>query len=435
MQPQLKRETSEPSAPATAAIIGAGPAGLMAAEVLATAGCKVTVYDHMLSPARKFLMAGRGGLNLTHSEPLPEFLTRYGASASPLLVQAIEAFPPQAVVAWADGLGQETFVGSSGRIFPKAMKASPLLRAWLKRLDGLGVTFQLGQRWVGRSADGAPMFVTRDNTQHSAKSDVVVLALGGASWPRLGSDGQWAPIMRDAGLSVVDFAPSNVGVSVIWSDVMQRFAGQPLKRIAVSMLGSISHRGEAMVTATGLEGGAIYALSKDIRSALAAGAPVTLHIDLRPDDVDGQLKQALSRPRGKQSQSTFIRKAAVLTPAAMALLREAGRGVLPTSASELTALIKGVPIKITGTQGLSRAISSAGGLSFTAANHRFMVTSLPGTFVAGEMLDWDAPTGGYLLQASLATGVAAANGALAWLAETSSHGRVDQQGEEADSQS
>lgn len=398
------------------AIVGAGPAGLMAAEVIATAGCKVTIFDHMASAARKFLMAGRGGLNLTHSEPIADFLSRYD-TAPPRLISAIEGFPPDALVAWVNGLGQETFVGSSGRVFPKVMKASPLLRAWLRRLESLGVTLQLGQRWDGWDETGALQFQDKLGTSQTHRFDAVILALGGASWPRLGSDGRWVQVLTSINVEVAGLKASNAGVLVDWSDVIRsRFAGQPLKRIKI-LIGGASRMGEAMVTSTGLEGGAVYAMAPQLRAALATGdAQIT--IDLRPGDTHEILTRALSKPRGKQSQATHLKKTALLTPAAVALLREVGKGALPQAPEDLARLIKAVPVTVRGFAGIDRAISSVGGLAFDALDDNFMIKVLPGTFAAGEMLDWDAPTGGYLLQAAFATGVAAANGALAWLAIT-----------------
>jgi uncharacterized flavoprotein (TIGR03862 family) len=400
------------------AVIGGGPAGLMAAEVLARGGAMVTVYDRMPSVGRKFLLAGRGGLNLTHSEDLQRLLGRYGA-AEPRLRAAIEAFPPSALRAWCEGLGQPTFVGSSGRVFPKAMKASPLLRAWLARLAGSGITFKLRHLWTGWDEAGRLQFATPED-QASIAADATVLALGGASWPRLGSDGAWTASLEQAGIAVAPLQPANCGVLIAWSDVVrQRFAGQPLKRIELSV-GERKERGEAIVTPAGLEGGAIYALSAALREALSAGTEVPLHVDLRPDMARSDLEARLNSPRAKQSLATFLRKAAHLSPVEIGLLHEAALA-LPgrlggLSPDGLAALIKAVPVRITGLAPIARAISTAGGVTFDAIDDHFMLRRKPGVFVAGEMLDWEAPTGGYLLQASLATGVSAAKGALAWLA-------------------
>ena len=392
------------------AVIGGGPAGLMAAETLARAGLGVTVYDRMPNSGRKLLLAGRGGLNLTHSEPLAALLDRYGAGTE-YLGAAIEALPPAALRAWADDLGQETFIGSSGRVFPRAMKASPLLRAWLGRLGEQGVRFERGMRWSGWNADGALQF----NGGATVAADAVILALGGASWPKLGSDGGWAPILVERGVAVTPLQPANCGVRVGWSDfVRARFAGEPLKRIAVSV-GGTTQRGEALITEHGLEGGAIYALGPMIRERLAAGPVCTITLDLRPDLDQSQLTGALSRPRGKLSLGNFLRKAASLSPAAIAVLHEGCGRVLQMEPDELAAAIKAVPLTLIGLSPIERAISTAGGIAWEALDDHFMLKALPGVFAAGEMLDWDAPTGGYLLQACFSTGAAAARGVIQYL--------------------
>jgi uncharacterized flavoprotein (TIGR03862 family) len=362
-------------------IIGAGPSGLMAAEVLAKGGATVRVVDHMASPARKFLMAGRGGLNLTHSEPLEPFLDRYGAARG-VLEPAIRAFPPEALVEWCNGLGIETFIGSSGRVFPKTMKASPLLRAWLRRLDGLGVELVLKTRWAGEK-----------------KADAMILALGGASWPRLGSDAQWAGILAQRGIKVNAFMPANCGVAIPWSPhFVERFAGTPLKRIAVKSAGR-SVRGEAVITRSGLEGGAIYALIPELRQS------GKLTLDLKPDLTPAALDRRLGRPKGKASQSTWLRKATGLAPAAIALLREVG---MPAEAAHLKAL----PLTVSGTDTLARAISSAGGLALSEIDQTFELKDWSGVYAVGEMLDWEAPTGGYLLQACFSTAIMASRACL-----------------------
>lgn len=395
------------------AIIGSGPAGLMAAEVLAAAGNRVTVYERLASPARKLLMAGRGGLNLTHSEALPEVLSRYPGAPTSVL-RAIEHFPPEALLAWVHGLGIDTFVGSSGRIFPKGLKASPLLRAWLKRLADLGVEMRTRHLWTGWSAAGALTFQREDGTVTSLTPDATLLALGGASWPRLGTDGSWVPVLAQAGASVSPLLPANAGILISWSaPLLARFAGAPLKRIALSC-GGHTQRGEAVITRTGLEGGAVYALFPEVRKALAAGAPATVTLDLRPDDDLATVIRRVSLPRGKESLANFLRKRLALTPAAMAVLREPGRGSLPGEPEALARLIKALPLTAIGTAGLERAISTAGGVRLDSLDDRFMLRTRPGVFAAGEMLDWEAPTGGYLLQASFATGRAAAKGILCW---------------------
>ena len=402
----------------TAAVIGGGPAGLMAAELLARGGVAVTVYDQMTSLGRKFLLAGRGGLNLTHSEDLALFLTRYGDS-DPQLRGAIEAFPPSALRAWSDSLGQPTFVGSSGRVFPTSLKTSPLLRTWLHRLGNLGVTVKLRHRWEGWDEDGNLRFIAEGKEQR-VLPDITVLALGGASWPRLGSDERWAELLRGQGIVVTPLRPANCGFIAAWSEVLRRFEGQPLKRIALTFAGR-SVRGEAMITRDGLEGGAVYALSSPIRDAIERDGQAMIAIDLLPDIGVTKLAERLSGTRGKQSLSNYLRKATHLSPAALSLMREAalskGLSLSALNAPDLAGLIKSVPVRLTGVQPIATAISTAGGVSFAELDARFMLRRRPGVFVAGEMLDWDAPTGGYLLQASFATGVAAARGALAWLPE------------------
>ena len=385
--------TSHASRP-SASVIGAGPAGLMAAERLALGGVALTVFDRMPSPGRKLLMAGVGGLNLTHAEPIGSFLDRYG-SARAALAPAIEAFGPAALRAWCEALGQPVFTGSSGRVFPRAMKASPLLRAWLRRLDGLGVQFRMRHCWLGWDRQGALRF----DPVVQAAPDAVVLALGGASWPRLGSDGAWAAALP--GL-VTPFRPANCGFVAGWSAHMARHAGSPLKRIAVTVDGR-RVPGDAMLTAAGVEGGPFYALGAPLRDAIEAGGSAVAIVDLRPDLSLEDLRRRLSAPRRAQSFSTFLRKAAGLTPVAVALLRECA-GVPDDAAGAMKAL----PLRLTGTTGLDRAISTAGGLRLGAALR-------PGVFAAGEMLDWEAPTGGYLLQAAFSTGFAAGEAALAWL--------------------
>ncbi len=399
------------------AIIGAGPAGLMAAEVLARGGAGVTVYDAMPSAGRKFLMAGRGGLNLTHSEALPEFLMRYG-EAQPRLATAIEAFPPASLRAWSEALGQPTFIGSSGRVFPTAFKASPLLRAWLRRLDALGVQLTLRHRWTGWNDDGQLLFQTPDG-KRVAGARATILALGGASWPRLGSNGAWVETLAARGMAISPLRPANCGFTVAWSEIFRdRFEGHPLKGIALSS-GPHTVRGEAMITRAGLEGGAIYALSAHLREAIGSSGQATLRVALRPDLDKQDLMAQLSRPRGRQSLSNFLRKAAHLSPAAIGLLQEAaiasGAPLSSLSSASLAGLINAVPVELNGVAPIARAISTAGGISFDELDADFMIRRLPGVFAAGEMLDWEAPTGGYLLQASFATGAAAGKGALKYL--------------------
>ena len=382
----------------------------MAAEVLATSGHRVVVYDAAPSPARKFLLAGRGGLNLTHSEPLERLLGRYGAAADRLR-PAIERFPPEALRAWSAALGEETFVGSSGRVFPRSFKATPLLRAWLQRLDALGVTLRPRRRLIGFGEGRRLRFAAPEGVEE-VEAEAIVLALGGASWPRLGADGAWVEILRAAGVAVARLRPANCGFLVDWSPVFaQRFAGQPLKAIALRH-GGRQVRGEAMIDARGIEGGAVYALSAALRDAIEAEGSTVLAVDLKPDLTREALAKRLRRRPG-QSLSTFLRKAAALASVAIALLREAGE--VPDDPEALAARIKALPLRLLAPAPIERAISSAGGVEWREIDDSFMLRKLPGIFVAGEMIDWEAPTGGYLLQASFATGAAAGRGAAAWI--------------------
>lgn len=396
----------------TGAVIGAGPAGLMAADVMARAGFRVTVFDRMPSAGRKFLMAGRGGLNLTHSEPVDEFLKRY-ADASDWLGPAITAFSPGDVRAWADGHGEETFVGSSGRVFPKSFKASPLLRAWLRRLSDLGVVLETRKAWTGWHDDGSLGF----SDGSSIKVDVCVLALGGASWPRLGADGNWVSVLAGRGIEVVPLVASNAGVNCNWSDMtIERHAGSPLKRIAVTVAGR-TVRGEAMISRTGLEGGAIYALSRELRHVLASSDHADMQLDLRPDLDVGQLVEKFSKVPRKQSLTNRLRKAGGLSPQAISVWRDCADWKQLDTDEALARSLKAVVVKVTGLQPIDRAISSAGGIAASEIDDNFMLTKLPGVFACGEMLDWDAPTGGYLLQACFATGRAAGAGAAGFARE------------------
>lgn len=363
-------------------IVGAGPAGLMAAEVLATGGAKVTIIDHMAKPARKFLLAGRGGLNLTHSEPLEAMLERYG-EAKDFISPAIREFPPSALIEWANGLGIETFIGSSGRVFPKQMKASPLLRAWLRRLETLGVVLKSNTQWQG--LDGTP----------------TILAMGGASWPHLGSDAAWVPTLRAANIRVNGFKPANSRFLVNWTKLFRdKYAGVPIKNVALNYAGQ-KVRGEIMISSEGIEGGAIYALSRFMREMPGE----ELQVDLRPDLTVEQLAERLVKPRGKQSQSNFLRKAAGLSAVGISLLHESKVAITAEN-------IKTVPIKILRPASLARAISSAGGVALEELTEGFRLKAMKNVYCVGEMVDWEAPTGGYLLQACFSSGVAAAKDCL-----------------------
>ena len=396
------------SVPKTCAVIGGGPAGLMAAETLAEAGCHVTVYDQMPSLGRKLLMAGVGGLNLTHSEGLEAFLARYRGMP---LRSMIEAFPPEALRAWCEDLGQETFVGSSGRVFPKSLKASPLLRAWLQRLSELGVQLRVRHRWTGWR-DNALAFDAPDGPLE-ARHDAAIFALGGASWAKLGSDGAWSGIVQQAGVVTAPFKPANCSFEIDWRQhVGAKFAGTPMKSIALSF-GGTTVRGEAMVRETGIEGGAVYALSPDLRDAIEATGSARLVIDLKPDNDLSHLATRLKDGRQRDTVTSRLRKVG-LPPVSIAVLRESMRS-LPQDPVALAGAIKAAPIILTGTGGMTRAISTAGGVRAEAIDATLMLRAKPGCFVAGEMLDWEAPTGGYLLQACFASGRAAAKGALDWL--------------------
>ncbi len=399
------------------AVIGGGPAGLMAAEAIASSGALVTVYEQKPSLARKFLMAGRGGLNLTHSEDMEKFLLRYGPAENSLR-DAIGKFSRDDLIRWAENLGQETFTGSSGRIFPRAMKASPLLRAWLARLASLDVNFRTQHRWKEWEG-GALRFDTSDGDVR-IEAEAVVLALGGASWPKLGSDGAWVKILEQQGVGLSPLLPANSGFIATWSaHFRERFEGQPLKPVDLKF-GERRERGEAIITRNGLEGGVVYALSAPIRDAIHAKGEAIVHFDMRPDIPRRQLESQLSESRGKDSLSNFLRKKAHLSPVAIGLLHEIaigqGGSLAAMNPAALASLIKSAPVKLIAPASMERAISCAGGIRFDQLDEHFMLRKKPGVFAAGEMLDWEAPTGGYLLHACLATGKAAGEGALRWLA-------------------
>ncbi len=394
-------------------IIGAGPAGLFAAECLAKAGHKVHVYDGMASVGRKFLLAGRGGLNLTHSEALAQFKRRYSASQD-WTATWLDAFTPDDLSAWAEDLGQALFVGSSGRVFPRSLKASPLLRAWLKRLQDLGVIITPGARWTGFSDAGAAQFSHRDGSTSEQVGTATLLALGGASWPKLGADGTWADVLGKLGVGITPLEASNVGVHAAWTDTLKAGFGGAIIKNAEVRLGDTHSRGDLVITNTGLEGGPIYALSTALRAALKT-ASCQIQIDLRPDVETEALAQRLVKAKAGQSISTALKSHLKLAPPAIALMREATGNKLPTTAMGLARLIKSVPIELTGLAGLERAISTAGGINQDSVDAHLMLKARPGVFVAGEMLNWDAPTGGYLLQACFSSAHHAAKGIDAWV--------------------
>lgn len=410
----------------SAAIIGGGPAGLMAAEVLARSGAEVTVYEHKPSVGRKLLLAGRGGLNITHTEPLETLVARL-SPADDRLTSAVRAFPPADLRTWCASLGETTFAGSSGRVFPESFRATPLLRAWLARLHDLGVTIAVRHGWLGfaleptgASAPGVDVrrsrFLDPNGDEVEVRSDATVLALGGASWPRVGSDGGWVPALRSAGVRVAGFRPANCGFLVDWSaGFVGRFDGVPLKNVSISVDGH-SVRGDAMVVADGIEGGPIYALSAAIRDAIEQHGRCTVTVDLHPDLDHERLVRRLAGRRPKDSASTALRRSG-LAPVAVAVLRECVDR-LPPEPGDLAALVKAVPLSLTATMSIERAISTAGGIELDEIDRSFMLRRLPGVFVAGEMLDWEAPTGGYLLQTTFSTAVAAAHGAVRFLAHS-----------------
>lgn len=397
----------------TAAVIGGGPAGLMAAEQLAQGGVAVTVYDGMRSVGRKFLLAGRGGLNITHSEPFEQFLQRYGRS-QPQLTPLLTTFGPDELRAWVHDLGIETFVGSSGRVFPTEMKAAPLLRAWLKRLRTSGVSFQMQHRWLGWSEEGVLRFAT-PRGEKSVQADAVILALGGASWPKLGSDGGWVPLLQAQGVEIAPLLPANCGFDVGWSDLFrEKFAGSPVKT-AVLHHQNFQQRGEFVITETGVEGSLIYAASAQLRDEILANGRATLTLDLLPDRTEGQIVKSLTKPRGSRSLSSHLQSRLHLKGVKAGLLRELVPAANFADPGKLAAAIKALPMTLTAPRPLAEAISTAGGVTFAALDNMLMLHSMPGVFCAGEMLDWEAPTGGYLLTACFASGRAAGLGALAWL--------------------
>jgi len=428
------------------AVIGAGPAGLMAAEVLAQAGVQVDVYEAMPSPGRKFLRAGVGGLNLTHSEPRELFLARYGARR-PQLEPVLGAFGPDELRAWVRGLGFESFVGSSGRVFPVGMKASPLLRAWLKRLDEAGVVFHFGYRWGGfemnhadtqstlglahagwdRNGPGqaeipksasVPGWKLRFEVGSETRiivADAAVLAMGGGSWSRLGSDAAWVPLLAERGVTIAPLKPANCGFDVAWSEYFKnKFDGAPLKTVAISFKG-LRQQGEFIVTREGVEGGLIYALSAPIREEVEASGSALIHLDLAPAWTPLRLAEALSRPRGSRSLAAHLERTVGLRGVKAGLLREFVPHETFVDPRRLAMAIKALPISLIAPRPIDEAISTAGGVAFEALDERLMLKAMPGIFCAGEMLDWEAPTGGYLLTACFATGRWAAQGVVEWL--------------------
>jgi uncharacterized flavoprotein (TIGR03862 family) len=403
------------------AVVGGGPAGLMAAETAVAGGAQVDLYDAMPSVGRKFLLAGKGGLNLTHAEPLETFLSRY-SSRRMQLAPIIRSFGPDAIREWASGLGVPTFIGTSRRIFPADMKAAPLLRAWLRRLRQSGVRFHVRHRWSGWDERGAMLFLTPTGKQ-SVEADAVILALGGASWPKLGSDASWVPLLRGRGVEIAPLRPANCGFDVEWSAYFKtRFAGQPVKSAALLVTtsdGAIQRRqGEFVITETGVEGGVIYAVSSILRDRIEREGRATLAVDLTPDRDQVRLEHDLSRLRGKRTMATHLRRYTGISGVKSALLRE----VLPRETFAdpiaLAAAIKSLPLVLREPRPLAEAISTAGGVRFEDLDKRLMLRRMPGLFCAGEMLDWEAPTGGYLLTACLATGRWAGAGALKWLVKS-----------------
>ena len=391
------------------AIIGAGPAGLMAAEAAIEAGAQVSVYDAMPSVARKFLMAGKSGLNISHSEEAALFRSRYRAPDK-RLADMVAAFGPSNVERWMNGLGIESFTGSSGRMFPVMMKASPLLRAWLARLREGGARLHVRHRWQGWDESGALLFATPEG-EVRLEADAVILALGGASWSRLGSDGAWAELLADKGVELEPFQPSNCGFEVSWSErLLNGFEGAPLKGVRLSA-GDQSAQGDVIITRRGIESGAIYPLSPNLLNQIGANGSATLMVDLMPDVHMDTLSRRLAGANPKDSSSNRLRKAARLDRTKIALVNEVARGAPPADPVDLARFLKALPVRVEGPVPMDEAISTAGGVSWTALDERLMLNALPGVYCAGEMVAWDAPTGGYLLTACLAMGRAAGKAA------------------------
>jgi uncharacterized flavoprotein (TIGR03862 family) len=400
------------------AIIGGGPAGLMAADVLSQGDVQVDLFDAMPSVGRKFLLAGKGGMNLTHAEPAAQFLARYGVRRTQI-EPLLHAFGPDALRAWARELGVETFVGSSGRVFPTDMKAAPLLRAWLHRLRQAGVRFHMRHRWLGWAEGGALRFGTVQGDT-AVRADAVLLALGGGSWARLGSDGAWVPWLAQRGVAIAPLRPANCGFEAGWSEHFRaRFAGHPVKSTGVTFTDaanlSSSRLGEFMVTTTGVEGSLIYALSAALRDEIEASGSALIYLDLMPGWSLQRVIDEVTRPRGSRSLASHLQSRLGITGVKSGLLRELAAAQDFANLARLAAMIKALPLRLLAPRPIDEAISSAGGVAFEALDQRLMIRSLPGVFCAGEMLDWEAPTGGYLLTACFASGHAAGLGALAWL--------------------
>ena len=405
--------TSDAAPNQAVAVIGGGPAGLMAAETLAACGVPVDVYDAMPSVGRKFLLAGKGGLNLTHAEASASFVPRYAERAD-VLAPWLQNFGSDAMRAWAAALGVETFVGSSGRVFPTDMKAAPLLRHWLHRLRGQGVRFRMRHRWTGWGDDGGLRFDTPTGAL-SVSPAATVLALGGASWPRLGSNGAWWPWLQARGADLAPLRPSNCGFDVGWSGhFSQRFAGEPLKSVAISFEGW-RQVGECVVTSGGVEGSLVYAASARLRECIAASGSATFALDLLPARSVDWVQRELAHPRGPRSLATHLKSRLSLSGVKAGLLWEIVPKAAQADAAQLAAFIKALPITVTAARPIDEAISSAGGVRFEGLDERLMLRAMPGVFSAGEMLDWEAPTGGYLLTACFATGRVAGQGAADWL--------------------
>lgn len=401
----------------SAVVIGGGPSGLAAAEALLDAGCHVELHDAMPSLGRKFLMAGKSGLNISNAEALEALLDRYGP-ARPRLEPALRAFGPAEITAFARDLGIETFTGSSGRIFPTGFKAAPLLRAWLRRLRAKGLRIHVRHRWQGFGDQGSLCFETPAGPLALPRPRALVLALGGASWPQLGSDGSWRAALDAAGASTRPFGASNCGFDVAWSEIFRdRFAGQPVKPASLSF-GSQVVRGEFVVTATGIEGGAIYPLAAEARRALDRGEPAVLRIDLMPGQDEAAVAVALSKPQGRHSLTDHLRRCLGLTGVRAGLLREGATAAELANPAAIARRLKALPLALARPRPIAEAISTEGGVALEALDDSFMLTALPGVFCAGEMIDWDAPTGGYLLTACLALGRAAGQGAARWCAAT-----------------